>query len=179
MENQALKWMDYHLWANKKWFEHLKMLPEEKVKQEIKSVFPSLMDTLVHMLKTDLIWLWTITGRTYEETIHSLNEWNEKLEGVTLIEIEKLFMEISSDYKRYLNGIGDPLQMVTISHPKFGEAKAPLQDFILHVVNHGTYHRGNLTAMLRQMGEAGASTDYIFYLYEEQKLFARSGETNV
>lgn len=34
------------------------------------------------------------------------------------------------------------------------------------IVNHGTYHRGNLTVMLRQLGRSGVSTDYIFYLYE-------------
>ena len=36
---------------------------------------------------------------------------------------------------------------------------------ILHVVNHGTYHRGNITAMLRQMGYASVPTDYGIYLY--------------
>ncbi|WP_313897918.1 DinB family protein [Brevibacillus sp. FSL L8-0520] len=35
-----------------------------------------------------------------------------------------------------------------------------------HVVNHGTYHRGNIAAMLRQQGYAGVPTDYVFYLYE-------------
>ncbi|MEY9869279.1 putative damage-inducible protein DinB [Peribacillus sp. B2I2] len=34
-----------------------------------------------------------------------------------------------------------------------------------HVVNHGTYHRGNITAMLRQMGYASISTDYGLYLF--------------
>ncbi|WHY73943.1 DinB family protein [Fictibacillus enclensis] len=172
MENYSLKIMDYHHWANQKWFEHLKKLPEGILTQKITSVFPSLMDTLVHMLKTDFIWLLTISGKEYEETIGMLNEFNEKLKGMSLTELEKQFDEITGKYVTFLNGIEDPQQTITIAHPKFGEAKAPLQDLIGHVVNHGTYHRGNLTAMLRQMGEAGAPTDYIFYLYEEQALFA-------
>ncbi|MEH7531611.1 DinB family protein, partial [Priestia megaterium] len=32
--------------------------------------------------------------------------------------------------------------------------------------NHGTYHRGNITAMLRQLGHPGVMTDYVLYLYE-------------
>jgi uncharacterized damage-inducible protein DinB len=40
---------------------------------------------------------------------------------------------------------------------------------ILHVVNHGTYHRGNITAMLRQMGYASVPTDYGIYLYINKK----------
>ncbi|MDN4527534.1 DinB family protein [Fictibacillus fluitans] len=172
MENYSLKIMNYHQWANHKWFEHLKKLPEDMITQNINSVFPTLKDTLVHMLKTDFIWLLTITGKEYTETIDRLNEFNEKIQNMSLAGLEKQFDEITGQYLNFLNGIEDPQQTLTISHPKFGEAKAPLQDLIGHVVNHGTYHRGNLTAMLRQMGESGAATDYIFYLYEEQSLFA-------
>ena len=43
--------------------------------------------------------------------------------------------------------------------------KTAAADMILHVVNHGTYHRGNITAMLRQMGYASVPTDYGIYLY--------------
>lgn len=38
-------------------------------------------------------------------------------------------------------------------------------ELVPHVVNHGTYHRGNITAMLRQMGYASTSTDYGLYLF--------------
>ncbi len=38
-----------------------------------------------------------------------------------------------------------------------------------HVVNHGTYHRGNVTAMLRQQGYAGVATDYLFFLMDRQE----------
>ncbi|MFH0068201.1 DinB family protein [Peribacillus sp. NPDC056705] len=30
-------------------------------------------------------------------------------------------------------------------------------------MNHGTYHRGNVSAMLHQQGERDAPTDYVFY----------------
>jgi uncharacterized damage-inducible protein DinB len=43
--------------------------------------------------------------------------------------------------------------------------KTSVSELVPHVVNHGTYHRGNITAMLRQMGYASVSTDYGIYLY--------------
>ncbi|WP_425464427.1 DinB family protein [Paenibacillus oralis] len=46
-----------------------------------------------------------------------------------------------------------------------GEFTARYADFIQHLVNHGTYHRGNVTAMLRQLGHPGTPTDFGFYLY--------------
>jgi uncharacterized damage-inducible protein DinB len=48
----------------------------------------------------------------------------------------------------------------------FGEVKMSYADVITHVVNHGTYHRGNITAMLHQLGHKGVPTDYGRYLYE-------------
>ncbi|MCM3024666.1 DinB family protein [Heyndrickxia ginsengihumi] len=39
-----------------------------------------------------------------------------------------------------------------------------LFELIQHIVNHGTYHRGNLAAMIRQLGYQGTSTDYITFL---------------
>ncbi|WP_379865959.1 DinB family protein [Laceyella putida] len=43
--------------------------------------------------------------------------------------------------------------------------KINLSELVQHVVNHGTYHRGNITAMLRQLDNKGTFTDFIFYLY--------------
>jgi len=51
-------------------------------------------------------------------------------------------------------------------HPTYGVLEARYSDIVQHVVNHGTYHRGNIAAMLRQQGYAGVPTDYVFYLYE-------------
>ncbi|HUO84444.1 MAG TPA: DinB family protein, partial [Thermoanaerobaculia bacterium] len=42
-----------------------------------------------------------------------------------------------------------------------------LLDLLLHVVNHSTYHRGQLTTMLRQVGAKPPSSDYVFYLREQ------------
>jgi len=52
------------------------------------------------------------------------------------------------------------------THPHHGTLKATYADIMQHAVNHGTYHRGNIAAMLRQIGFAGTNTDYVFYLYE-------------
>ncbi|MEK3724277.1 DinB family protein [Paenibacillus sp. FSL H8-0034] len=54
---------------------------------------------------------------------------------------------------------------MSILHDKLN---VPLVELVQHVVNHGTYHRGNITAMLRQLGHKGVPTDYIFYLYADQ-----------
>ena len=40
----------------------------------------------------------------------------------------------------------------------------PIREILLHLTNHGTYHRGQLVTMLRQIGvEKIPQTDYILY----------------
>ncbi len=41
---------------------------------------------------------------------------------------------------------------------------AVLSDALVHLVNHGTYHRGQVVTHLRQLGKTAPSTDYLRYL---------------
>lgn len=54
-------------------------------------------------------------------------------------------------------------------HPKLGRLDTHFSELVQHVVNHGTYHRGNLTAMIRQQGYSSVSKDYVFYLSDNRK----------
>jgi uncharacterized damage-inducible protein DinB len=44
------------------------------------------------------------------------------------------------------------------------ETVQPLCDTMLHVVNHSTYHRGQITNLVRQVGGKPRSTDYFTYI---------------
>jgi len=57
---------------------------------------------------------------------------------------------------------------MSIEHPKYGRLNTRFSEIVHHVVNHGTYHRGNIAAMLRQLGYSSIPTDFVFYLYENQ-----------
>jgi uncharacterized damage-inducible protein DinB len=43
---------------------------------------------------------------------------------------------------------------------------APLWQMLQHLVNHGTYHRGQVATMLRQLGATPNSSDLIFFYRE-------------
>ncbi len=40
----------------------------------------------------------------------------------------------------------------------------PLSEMLVHVVNHSTYHRGQVATMLRRLGKTPLSTDYLVFL---------------
>lgn len=41
-----------------------------------------------------------------------------------------------------------------------------LAHMMLHVVNHSSYHRGQVVTLLRQLGQTPPSTDFTLYLLE-------------
>jgi uncharacterized damage-inducible protein DinB len=50
-----------------------------------------------------------------------------------------------------------------------GEAFAqPLWQLLHQVANHGTYHRGQIATMLRQLGAKATSTDLLIFYRERQ-----------
>ena len=65
--------------------------------------------------------------------------------------------------RSYLSG----LQEGTLDHPlsymnlKGERWTYPLWQTLLHVVNHQTYHRGQITTLLRQLGAAAPTIDYL------------------
>ena len=52
---------------------------------------------------------------------------------------------------------------------RFGIYRNPLWQSMLHLVNHGTYHRGQVTTLLRQLGAEPLLTD-LMHFYREQSL---------
>ncbi|MGG1218213.1 DinB family protein, partial [Priestia endophytica] len=96
----------------------------------------------------------------------SIAQAQEKTKGRNLEEMEKLFYELSEGYRTFLNHESDLDKEISPEHPQFGRLDTHLSELIQHVVNHGTYHRGNLTSMIRQQGYSSVPTDYVFYLYE-------------
>lgn len=168
MKHDSLRLYDYNLWANERVFQRLQELPREVCDQEIQSVFPTITQTLKHMLLTDHVWLLAMKGDSYENVGKTVGRLSQELEGKSLEEIHAGFAEAAEKFKDFLSQI-DLDATAPYSHPAMGTIQAPYSDIIQHVVNHGTYHRGNISAMLRQLGHAGASHDYIYFLFEEKR----------
>ncbi|KXZ23470.1 damage-inducible protein DinB [Bacillus nakamurai] len=166
MTNPALQLYDYHIWANKQIFSRLKELPKDVYHQEVESVFPSIAGVLAHVYLSDVGWIDVFLGK---DTLRSAEERKEEIVSKDIEEMEVMFFELSDCYKSFLQPDENINQPLVIEHPSGDVMKTSVSDMVLHVVNHGTYHRGNITAMLRQMGYASVSTDYGVYLYVKTK----------
>ncbi|WP_044640940.1 DinB family protein [Risungbinella massiliensis] len=165
MSHHALELYDYNVWANKKVLDRLKELPLEIYKQEIQSVFPSISKTMSHIYITEYCWLDILNGKKMGEAMEFGNQLKEQIETKNIESIEKMFFDLSERYKLFFNNQEDMDQKFVLDNPYIRARETSFSEIILHVVNHGTYHRGNITAMLRQMGYKSVMMDYAFFWY--------------
>ncbi|QQE80061.1 DinB family protein [Alicyclobacillus sp. SO9] len=154
----------YHVWANNEVFRHLRTLPANTATRRLQSVFPTIHDALAHIYIVDHVWLTALKG-DFAEINTSLPLWQQTIEKADLPQMESEFAETAEEYAAFLREHQNLDTVSEYPHPTYGTLKASYREIIGHVVNHGTYHRGNVTAMLRQLGHRGTPTDYVMYLY--------------
>lgn len=166
--HEKLKVFRYHVWANKTLLNHLKELPDGLYRRHLESVFPTISDVLAHIYSVDNTWFSIMSHESAETIYAAMVNSREEVRDATLDEFEAYFAKIAARYEAFILNQSDLEAISEYPLPRYGVLQANYNDILMHVVNHGTYHRGNITAMLRQMGYAGVATDYGFYLLSER-----------
>ena len=153
----------YTDWANDRMLSAAAGLSEEQFTREIVSSFRSIRDTLAHIAGAEWIWLTRWRG----ESPLATPEWmNAPSFGLVRGRIE----EIAAERRAYLAELTeDAIESVLHYRSQKGDPFAmPLGGLLVHCANHSTYHRGQLATMLRQVGAAPPSTDYVQFLRATQ-----------
>ncbi|MCY8914417.1 DinB family protein [Bacillus atrophaeus] len=164
MAHLELQLYEYNTWANQQIFNRLKELPKDVYRQKVQSVFPSIAHVLAHVYLSDLGWIEVFSGKSLNQSLMLAEQLKEQTESKEIEEMETMFFELSERYKSLLHQDEHIDKPLVIKNPS-GDLKTSVSELVPHVVNHGTYHRGNIAAMLRQIGHASVPTDYGVYLY--------------
>ncbi len=167
MTNPALKMYNYHVWANGVIIDRLKELPKEIYHKEIQSGFSSVSKVLSHIYLTDYAWFDIISGKSMNEAMAFTNQLREQVETKSIEEMKKIFLDLSERNKALLNNQEDIEKLIVVDNPYAGMLETSISESILHVVTHGSYHRGNIATMLRQMGHTSVMQDFGLYLYSK------------
>ncbi len=80
-----------------------------------------------------------------------------------------MFENMANQYKDFLITIQDVNAVFVIENPYVGKLETSILELVQHVVNHGTYHRGNITAMIRRLGHSSTMMDFVLYLHMVKK----------
>jgi uncharacterized damage-inducible protein DinB len=154
------KHLQYNAWADSKVVEILSNLDEKLFDQPVKSSFPSVRKTICHVWDSAFIWLTRIKGGqvsgwpsenfkgTNQEMIASFAATSKELADLIATK-DRAFLDSQIHYKN-MKGI---------------EFTQPVEDILFHVVNHNTYHRGQLITIFRELGiETLPNQDLIAYM---------------
>lgn len=158
----------HSVWSNRRVVAHLQTLPRKALAQELTSVFPSVLDVLRHMYRADELWLDVMNGLPSVQARERAGHAEETVRSADLEQLGACFEDVAGRYRAFLRRERWGEAPVVWSHPRAGRLETSAAELLRHVCHHGTYHRGNITAMLRQMGHPGVPTDYVLFLLEQQ-----------
>ena len=157
LKNIMSNYADYNLWVNQQFVNWLSPKSDELLYAEVPSSFSTIMKTLDHIWSTEEYWFSVISETSLlEKKLESELSKEEILSGL---------LNSSKKLADFINSLSeeDLVKKVKIINPWF-ECELPISDYLLQVINHGTYHRGQIVTMGRNLGITDASnTDYNFY----------------
>jgi uncharacterized damage-inducible protein DinB len=159
---QLIKITKYNLWANRMIVGFLKKLEPALLDKEVISSFKTIRATLHHVWDAENIWYNRLNGVSF-------TRWpSEDFKGSTS-EAFEAFIAQSEKLAEYAENLSEDDLSGNLDY-RSTEGKPYAnnrQDIIAHVVNHSTYHRGQIVTMLRNVGFTQlSSSDYITFVRE-------------
>lgn len=120
------------------------------------SSFSSVRDTLAHLVGGEWLWLERWNGRSPRAML-------DAEEFPTVASIEQRWRVVETSVREYLARVPEadlvkPLTYINLSGEKW---TYPLWRTLFHLINHQTYHRGQVTTLLRQLGAKPAQIDFL------------------
>lgn len=152
---------EYNAWANQRSLAAAQKLTVEQFTKPMGSSFSSIRDTLAHIYGAEWIWLERFQGRS-PSALPNMSQFPDvqTLREAWLVHEERLLAFVAGLTQADLDRT---MEYKTL---KFGVYSNPLWQSMLHVVNHGTYHRGQVTTLLRQLGAQPVLLD-LMHFYRE------------
>jgi uncharacterized damage-inducible protein DinB len=152
--------MRYKAWANERLFAAVAKLPEAELTAPQKIVFGNLLRTLNHVYAMDQVWRAHLEGRAHGFTTRNPEACPP------LAELREAQRAMDAWWVDYANGLPEAKQDEVVSFRFIGGGPGTMTrgDILLHVANHGTYHRGNVASMMYQAGVAPPTTDLPVFL---------------
>jgi uncharacterized damage-inducible protein DinB len=157
--------LDFHYWARDRALDACAALTEEQFTRDLGNSFKSVRDTLVHIYWADWAW-YQIWHGTFPTAALVTDQFTD-VESIRLA-----WTELEAKARAFFAAQAgtDAHRLVGYTRPDGSAATFPLAHMIQHLVNHGSYHRGQLTMMMRLLGAPPPeTTDLIRYYYSRSR----------
>ncbi|MFT5112053.1 MAG: putative damage-inducible protein DinB [Parasphingorhabdus sp.] len=150
----------YKKWSNQLLYSTARELTEAQLIAPRSIIFGNIIRTLNHTFAMDLVWQAHLLGRQHGFTKRT----PDHTPG-----LDKLFhdqKELDDWFITYADTLPSRQENEVIDFTFIGGEAGSMcrRDILLHVVNHGTYHRGNVTGIMYECGLQPPTTEYPVFL---------------
>lgn len=139
--------IDHNYWARDRQLEACGALSEEQLLRPLGGSFASLRDTLAHLLAVEWIWLERWQGR-------SPRQLPADLQLPTVAALSQRWQPVERDMRAFVAELSEEALAapMTCTSTRGEPWTHPLWRMIAHLLNHQSFHRGQVTHQLRQLG---------------------------
>ena len=155
--------VDFNYWARDRMLVAVEPLPADQYVRDLGNSFRSIRDTVVHTYSAE--WVWYTRWQGESPTAPIPFDRFPDLAG-----LGTAWRELERSIRGFVDGLDDAAFARVLDYRLMNgqPGRSAYWQMIQHVVNHGSYHRGQVTTMLRQLGAPPPkSTDLIAYYREK------------
>jgi uncharacterized damage-inducible protein DinB len=155
--------LDFHYWARDRVLDAAEGLTPEQFTRDLGSSFPSVRDTLVHLYSAEWNWYSRWQGVSPTAMLSPADFPSVAAVRVPWVDHERKM-------RAFLDALGED-GIGRVFEYKMLDGRSGSTVFwqmLQHVVNHGSYHRGQVTTMLRQLGAKPAQSMDLIRFYRER-----------
>lgn len=153
--------VDFHYWSRDRVLTAVAMLDAEQYTRPLGGSFGSVRDTLNHTYGAEVLWLRRWFGESPTAFPADM--------PATAPELGTAWRDQETALRAFVQGLDEQGMHRIVAYRNLAgvPGESPVWQMLVHVVNHATYHRGQVATLLRQLGATPAvSTDLIGYFRE-------------
>jgi uncharacterized damage-inducible protein DinB len=150
--------LDYSAWASRRLVDAAAGLTPEQLTRDFNTADRNVLGTLVHVYAADRVWLGRIQGNPPARFIDPDTDMQLPI-------LQNDWPALSERWRQWASALDQNSIETRIPYKdlKGNPYETPLWQIVLHVVNHGTHHRGQVSGFLRTMGQQPPPLDLIAY----------------
>lgn len=156
----------YNIWATQRLCESLKVVSDDDFNKDVGLYFKSIVGTLNHLLLGEH-YLWYSRFKQGVSPAIALNTMIQTGKTLLLDELQ----EKSKNWIEFLEQLDEKTLNADLTYKRVSgqELTLPYAATLMHVFNHGTHHRGQITAAMTGLGYACPELDLVYMLVEQSQ----------
>ena len=150
----------YNRWANDQVFASVLRLTADQFFQDCESSYGSVRNTLAHIVWGEWVWLMRWKG-TSPKTMWEFSEFKDSRA------LEAKWIELEREQSEFVRTLVDQDLHRIVAYRNLQDEpwEYPLWQAMAHLVNHSSYHRGQVASLIRQITrESPLPTDFLVYI---------------